>query len=202
MSSKNLSRRALVAATAAAIPAAIAGPALADIGDDGDAELLRLGAQLDEAVAEFHTMSASDATRRFAWEVACEAAGLPWRRDNSFASIAEWREYSEAREAIHEDPDPDPDRWDRFNDRRLPLVDAILAIKPKTVAGLGVLARAFTLWKSQEWEHPEVQCSQDVAFMEAVCAFAGVLPVPIENEVARSTLALWHRAWGDESEEA
>jgi hypothetical protein len=67
-----------------------------------------------------------------------------------------------------------------------PLIDAIMAIKPRTLAGLAVIARAFTLHHAEQWEPNADDDLHHRAFMEAVCAFAGVVPAPLHAEAVQS----------------
>jgi broad specificity phosphatase PhoE len=143
----NLSRRHLVT-TAAALPA-LAMPAVTSDAtgpNHPDAKLLRLGAEFEAIIVDWHAQRAIDSERR---------AG---------------------RHTVIEDGEP----WEDIHGRIWPLIDAIMAHKPQTVVGLGVLARAFTLDHAEQWESVFVDGQHHRAFMEAVCAIAGVVPVPTE----------------------
>jgi hypothetical protein len=67
-----------------------------------------------------------------------------------------------------------------IHDRQDPLIDAIMAQQPRTLAGLAVVARAFTLHHAEQWEPDADDGLHHRTFMEAVCAIAGVVPVPTE----------------------
>jgi hypothetical protein len=179
-----LSRRHLVTA-AAALPA-LALPAFASeaIGPNHpDAELLRLGAELDIIIPEWHAQRAIDSARSAAMTAASDAAGFP---DIPYGSLPddEYRAYQDKRCAVWStvvgDTDDDNDPWDYIHDRMWPTIDAIMAQKPRTLAGLAVFARAFTLHHAEQWEPDADDGLHHRTFMEAMCAFAGVVPVPAE----------------------
>jgi len=185
-----LSRRHLVT-TAAALPA-LAMPALADpIGPNPDAELLRLGAELEAVIVDWHAQRSIDEKQSATIDAALEAAGLP-DIDYRSASADEISAYQAKRSAITDpiyraggDLDENGEEvevWADISDSMWPLIDAIMAIKPRTLAGFGVVARAFTLLHAEQWELAinEDDNLHHRAFMEAVCAFAGVVPTPTE----------------------
>jgi hypothetical protein len=180
----NLSRRHLVT-TAAALPAlAIAQPA----GDD--AELLRLGVELEAVIVDWHALQAIDRKEWADVDAALEAAGLPDIERGSLPDD-EYRAYQLKRAAA---TDPIYDArvrdgldengisiaWRDIHDRQDPLIDAIMAHKPRMLAGLAVIARAFTLHHAEQWEPNADDDLHHRAFMEAVCGFAGVVPAPAE----------------------
>jgi hypothetical protein len=183
----NLSRRHLVT-TAAALPA-LAMPAIADpSGPNPDAELLRLGVELEAVIVEWHAQRAIDKGERSEWEAACVAAGLP---QIEFGTIPddEWRAYQDKRNAITSEMSWSSDdtndygesiAWNEISDRQFPLIEDIFEQRPHTVAGLAVVARAITLYWAERWEPISEFTGYDRAFMEMVCAFAGVVPVPAE----------------------
>lgn len=188
--STNLSRRALVRG-AAAIPAVAVLPAAAFAADNPDAELLELGAELDAVIPQWHAQRAIDAKESAAYEAACEAAGLP---RIECMPIEEWRAYNEKRWAIrrqvvHDDDNNDEHgasiAWNNIHDQTWSLIDAITTLAaskpPQTLAGLAVLARTMTLSWSELWDEDD-EDRDHRAFMEAVCAFAGVKPVPKEAQ--------------------
>jgi hypothetical protein len=78
MSKSTLTRRALVASTAA-VPAAAA-LSLPAVADTADAELFRLGVALDRIEQDWIAQAEIDVKRNAQWEAACEAAGLPRAR--------------------------------------------------------------------------------------------------------------------------
>jgi hypothetical protein len=190
-----LSRRHLVT-TAAALPA-LALPALASdaIGPNHpDAELLRLGAEFDAIIVEWRAQRAIDEKQSAAIGAALEAAGLAdinhgslpddefcaylAKRDAVTGPIYRARgDVNEAGESI---------AWNDIHGRMWPMIDAIMAHKPHTLAGLGVLARAFTLDHAEQWEPDADDGLHHRTFMEAVCAFAGVVPVPLDAEAVQS----------------
>jgi hypothetical protein len=146
-------------------------------------ELLRLGAELEAVIVEWHAQQAIDRARSAAMTAASDAAGFPRIPYGSLPN-EEYRAYQEARSAIWQTVagDADDDPWNDIHDRMWPLIDAIMAIKPRTLAGLGVNARAITLHYAEQWEAAVNADDQEHhrAFMEAVCAIAGVVPVPLD----------------------
>jgi hypothetical protein len=130
-----------------------------------------------------------DAKQSAAIDAALEAAGLSDVDDRSLPDD-EFRAYLAKRDAVtypiyRADGDVDEDGkevdvWDDIHDRMNLLIDAIMAHKPRTLAGLGVMARAFTLHHAEQWEPDADEGLHHRAFMEAVCAFAGVVSVPCD----------------------
>jgi hypothetical protein len=191
----NLSRRHLVT-TAAALPA-LALPALASdaIGPNHpDAELLRLGAELESVIVDWHAQQAIDRKEWADVDAALEAAGLP---DIDYGCLPddEYRAYRLKRAAATDpiyaargglDEHGASIAWADIHDRQDPLIDAIMAQQPRTLAGLAVFARAFTLHHAEQWEPSADDDLHHRAFMEAVCAFAGVVPAPVPAEAAQS----------------
>jgi hypothetical protein len=180
-----IDRRTILAGAASA---AVTVPAGAGV--NPDAELLALGARLEPIIEQWKAMRSADDENRAAFEAKVEqATGIafrdapdiperPWPVDNYWAIRSR---------IISEEPhgDPDSTRWDRFFDRLSPLIDAILSRKAQTVAGLAVQARAFTL-SSNEWWGDDPPCENDaLAFAEAVCAFVGIVPTPLERTAER-----------------
>src|ERR1700733_3829871 len=156
----SLSRRHLVT-TAAALPA-LAMPAFADPnGSNPDAELLRLGVELEAVIVEWRAQRALDVKQSAAIDAALEAAGLP---DIDYGSLPddEFRAYLAKRDAITgpiyravgvvDEDDKEVDAWDDIHGRMWPMIDAIMAQQPRTLAGLAVVARAFTLHHAEQWE--------------------------------------------------
>jgi len=174
--SSTLSRRAIVAGAAALPAAAVLLPALSA---DNDAELLRLGAELDAVIIEWHAQRAIDEQERAAHEAACDAAGLP---KIEFGSVPdeEWRAHNDKRTALYQSDDPELERWDRIHGKIWPLIDAIMALKATTTAGLAVQARTVSLYFAELWKNETDWEDHHRQFIESVCAFAGVTPVPLE----------------------
>ena len=187
MSPENLSRRAILAG-AAAVPA-LALPA--EAADNPDAELLALGSQLEPIIREWVAKRASDRRERAAWHAACERAGFP---QIAFGSVPddEWRAYQDKR--VHIRPDDEEEEeleedgasvvCNSIHERLEPLVEEILSRKARTVAGLAVQARAMSAWHSELWDEKIYgKNNDDRVFIEAVCSFAGVQPVPMIEAV-------------------
>ena len=179
-----LSRRALVT-RAAALPA-LAVPAFASdvIGPNHpDAELLRLGAELDHIIAEWHAQRAIDKANCDLRDAACETAGLS---DIEFGTMPddEWLAYKEKRLAVRRacvNSGDDVNVWDDIHGRMWPMIDAIIERKAQTLAGFAVQARAISLSYSELWDGGEGEGNHYRPFIEAACAFAGVLPVPLDD---------------------
>lgn len=188
----DLLRRSLIS-TVAAVPA-FALPAFASeaIGPNHpDVELLRLGAKLEAVIVDWHAQQAIDRKQSAAINAALEAAGLS-DIDHRSLPDDEFRAYLAKRDAVthpiyYADGDVNEDGeevdvWDDIHDRMWPIIDAIMAIKPRTLAGLAVVARTFSLRHAEQWELA-INADDDLhhrAFMETMCAFAGVVPVPTE----------------------
>ena len=179
-----LSRRALV--TSAATLPALAVPAFAAdvIGPNHpDAELLRLGAELDHIIAEWHAQRAIDKANCDLRDAACETAGLS---DIEFGTMPddEWLAYKEKRLAVRRacvNSGDDVNVWDDIHGRMWPMIDAIIERKAQTLAGFAVQARAISLSYSELWDGGEGEGNHYRPFIEAACAFAGVVPVPLDN---------------------
>jgi hypothetical protein len=174
--------------------------------DDGDkreisariranAELLQLGAELEAVIVEWHTQRLIDAKQSAAIDAALEAAGLS-DVDHRSLPDDEFRAYLAKRDAVtlpiyRADGDVNEDGkevdvWDDIHDRMNLLIDDIMAHKPRTLAGLAVMARAFTLHHAEQWEPDADDDLHHRAFMEAVCGFAGVVPVPLDAKAVQS----------------
>jgi hypothetical protein len=182
--STNMNRRAVLAGAAglpaiAALSTSMAGPAA-----DADAELLTLGQKLDPIIEEWKRLRAIDDADQHAFEAkVIRATGIAYH-DAPEVPERPWPEgsYWAIREAIGiERPDADPEltRWDCIHDQMYPVIDDILARRAKTVAGLAVQARAITLSEPEMWDDADGYKIKE--FIEAVCAFVGVTPVPLEK---------------------
>jgi hypothetical protein len=182
----NLSRRHLVT-TAAALPA-LAVPAFASdaIGPNHpDAELLRLGVELEAVIVDWRAQRAIDLEHAIAWRAALESAGLPDRNCDDFASFDEFVAYNRLRGAVEgpgfpKDEEDDEDPWDDIHGRIYPMIDAIMGQKAQTLAGFAVQARAVSLSHAELWDEGHAEGEHLHPFLEAACAFAGVVPVPTE----------------------
>jgi hypothetical protein len=69
--------------------------------------------------------------------------------------------------------------WADIHDRLAPLADRIMEHRPKTVAGLAIVARAASYVGSEWFEDLEDE-ERGRAIIEAMCAFCGVTPLPVE----------------------
>jgi len=164
-----------------AIPAEVATSALSA---DDDAELLRLDTELDAVIVDRRAQMAIDKKSHDTWMATCDAAGLPNVERDSMP-FEEWRAYQHKRVALLRDDDPVDEHgcsiaWDRIHGKMWPAINAIMALKATTVAGLAVQAKAISLSFSELWDIETDWEDHHRRFIEAVCAFTGVTPVPLE----------------------
>lgn len=188
------SRRAILAGAAilpvASLPA-LSVPALASGAtglDHPDAELLRLGAQLEPIIHRWAAKRAVEVQYRAEWDAICERAGLPWIEIGDLPDD-EWRAHTEKRWAIrpaYEEDETDENGhsvvWTNILDALNALAKDIISRKAHTVAGLTVQARAMTVYYAELWDggSSDDEHNHDCRdFIEAVCAFAGVTPLPL-----------------------
>jgi len=192
MSKSTLTRRALVASTAAmpalAVPAAAA---------DEDPELVALGVEFDKVAADWLRQSASDRKRAAEWRSRVEAAtGIPLGESprpfygkpaspEEEASVDYWR----IADQILDDLKPNSSRlddqiWESIHDRMWPLAKRIVRSRPKTVAGLALVARAASFICAEwfDFNDADEQDADDRAIIEAVCSFCGVMPLSVEGD--------------------
>ena len=205
--SKALSRRSAIAlAGASAIAVSAVSTAIAGTATNPDAELLALGARLETIIQEWIAERAIDARQREAHKRACLDADLP-SLDFHSTPFDQWQERNLVRGMVHyigkevEDADLDEHgasiKWTRIHDRMFPLCEDILSRHPTSIPGLGVQARAASLYFEGLWdsdgddEDPEGAAQR--SFIESVSAFSGVVPVPIEA-AARDGSAIPARA--------
>jgi hypothetical protein len=154
-----------------------------------DAELIALGSELEAVIVDWHAQQAIDRKEWADVDAALEAAGLP---DIERGSLPDDKYHAyqlkraKATDSILDDRRFGLDEngisiaWRDIHDRQDPLIDAIMGHKPHTLGGVAVIARAFTLRHSEQWEPHADDDLYHRAFMEAVCAFAGVVPVPLD----------------------
>lgn len=179
-------RRAILAGCAA-IPA-LTVPAMAD--PAADAELIALGRQLDPIIAEWQTQYAIDIAERAVFEAKVEQAtgiDLQNARRMDDGDLDDPTNYWAIRGELAKSDDNTPDDqspWDDIHGRMFPLIEAILALTPKTLAGLIVQARAITLSEVPLWTDEYRADDRPRQFFEAVCAFVGVVPVALTLEDA------------------
>jgi hypothetical protein len=196
-----LSRRATlvgVASASAALPA-LAIPAVANTAtvgpDHPDAELLRLGFDLEKIEQEWIAQTMLDRKCRAAREAVCVAAGLPERNWRDFETDDEqqqrrrWHAYMKKRDAIwyegKEEQEADADEhgasiaWNRIHNLIHLLLDAIRDHKPQTVAGLAVMTRAVALWNAEWWLDSQEETENLRGYIEAASLFLGITPAPM-----------------------
>jgi hypothetical protein len=193
----NLSRRHLVT-TAAALPA-LAVPAFASeaIGPNHpDIELLRLGVELEAVIVEWHAQRAIDRKHSAAVYAALEAAGLSDIDHHRSLPDDEFRAYLAKRDAVTEpiyrassddvNEAGESIAWNDIHGRMWPMINAVLECKAQTLAGFAVQARAITLSHAELWEDAIGHDEDHRPFLEAACAFAGVVPVPLDGAAVQS----------------
>jgi hypothetical protein len=164
-------------------PPAVALPAVAAAG--ADAELLRLGKQLDPLIQEYLAMRAAEEADHEELDSEVEKLTGVSSEDAPSRRMADVDEaaarYYTIRSTVIEtrarcDADPDLSRWVNFDGGLWPITDNIMRLRARTLAGLAVQARAFTGARQEIWS--DGVCGPEVfEFAEAVCAFLGVVPV-------------------------
>ena len=184
MLKSTLTRRALVASTAA-VPAAVALslPAVADASGE-DVEILKLGARLERVGQEWLAQRAIDAKERAEWEAACEAAGLPRLEhgsvpDHVYKARQDQRSRIPCKEEDKVNEHGEAIVWNDVHDRIDALIDEIFEYEPQTLAGLAVQAHALVFDNSPWWDACFEPDDFMVSFFEAFCAFVGTSPAPI-----------------------
>jgi hypothetical protein len=154
--SKDINRRTLIRAGGTAIMVVPTLPvaAAAGVSRHADEKLLAFGVQLEELIAEWMVEMARDRKRADDIEDRVEkATGVAWDSDNPRDEA-----YLHARSAIivkmdaEEEPEAE-DKWTKFHARIYPVIDAINEETAKTLAGLAVQARAFSLNAYDCWEN-------------------------------------------------
>jgi hypothetical protein len=179
MSTTTSRRNAL--ALVATLPA-LAAPAAVAAMDSPDAELIRLGKQLDQVIADYNAQQLKDRPDRELFEAKVEqVTGVAWHNtpaswdEESPAAVA----YYEARSAIARTDHSDTDEecpWTPIHGRLYPIVDDILSRRAQTVSGLAVQARAIVMGHADLWDARDEDTERERLFIEAVCTFVGVKP--------------------------
>jgi hypothetical protein len=170
------------ALTAVATLPALAAPAAVAGAISTDAELLRLGEQLDRVIADYNAQQLKDRPGRELFEakveqvtgVARHNAPASWDEESP-AAVA----YYEARSAIARADHSDTDEecpWTHIHGRLYPIVDDILSRRAQTVPGLAVQARAIVMGHADLWDALDEDTERERLFIESVCAFVGVKP--------------------------
>jgi hypothetical protein len=102
--------------------------------------------------------------------------------DQLGATIHEWTVQNaidrRRSDADKEGDDASEEFWGGFNNRQELLMNEIFSYKAKTAAGLALQVRAMTLWHFELWDKADYHRDHRL-FVEAVCAFVGVTPVPL-----------------------
>jgi hypothetical protein len=71
-------------------------------------------------------------------------------------------------------------RWNAIHGRMWPIAERIMTFRPKTAAGLAIVARAASFACSDWFDDEDEQSMLDRSIIEAMCAFCGVTPLPAE----------------------
>jgi hypothetical protein len=189
-----LSRRTLVA-TAAVLPA-LAVPAGAALASDEDPELLALGVEFEKAAVDWVRQRRSDQVNNDEWDARVEAAtGIP--RDQApkivvpafledhpdKSAVAYSRVWHRIADELYRGPngeDLSELAWNDIHDRMWPLAKRIMGHRPKTLAGLAVLARAASFAREDWFDDEHEKSGTGRSIIEAMCAFCGVTPLPAE----------------------
>jgi hypothetical protein len=189
MSKNDLSRRTLITG-AASLPVAataISVPAIATAIDNPDAELLALGPQLDAIIRQHVDKEAHDAAFRAARKARCEAAGLPEIKFGDVSSYEFDAHLAKCNAVCADIIDEDDDEtgadivWAKISDRTFSLASQALLKTAVTAEGLGLQARIVSLCENGlwSWNREDSQLRRFREFVEVVCRFSGVTPVPL-----------------------
>jgi hypothetical protein len=179
-----LSRRALVTSTAT-LPA-LAMPSLASAANNPDAELLRLGTELEAVEQTWLKQTAVDDACGAAYEAACIHAGLP---RIAFPETADeegrqsWLAYQKKRQSIPYPGDEEAEStWEEIQDRMFGLIDEIFSRKPSTVAGITVLVRAAVMDSTELWA-PGLgeRDTKKRLLLESLCSFLDIVPAALRR---------------------
>jgi hypothetical protein len=179
----------MVRGAAAALPALTAAPAAA-VAPHADAELLKLGVELEGVIQEWRAQAAKGERRSAQREAAYAAAGLPHRRYKDFENPEEWRAYIDKLNAVpvtyapgDEDPHDEHGHsiaWDGIHDQLYPLVEDILEHTAKTNAGLVVQTRAWHLGDEDMFEEYS-EGKYSARYLKAVYRFLKVEPLDLSQ---------------------
>jgi hypothetical protein len=97
----------------------------------------------------------------------------------------QWKD-RRVKDMLDQDPEPELESWTIIHTQLYPIAARILQRKALTRTGLAIQARATSMVFAEYWT-PDFLDEEGVdgyirLFVEAACAFAGVLPVPIAAE--------------------
>jgi hypothetical protein len=148
-----------------------------------DAHLLALGTELEQIANEWLAQMAADHTVNTAYDAKVEAlTGTPAGDAPPFDNDSTYWVIRRATPLNH--PDPQLEEWTALHARLFPLAERILAMRATTLAGLRVQATAISLAAAELWDHGmnhHDEPNHERMFVEAVCQFLGVTPVPLRN---------------------
>jgi hypothetical protein len=170
------------ALTAVATLPALAAPAAVAAMGSPDAELLRLGEQLDQVIADYNAQQLKDRADREPFEAKVEQVtgiarhNTPAWDEESPAAVAYYEARSAIAQADHSGDSDEECPWPPIHGRLYPIVDAILSRSAHSLAGLAVQARAAVMAAAEIWDAPGEETERERLFIESVCAFVGVKP--------------------------
>jgi hypothetical protein len=82
-------------------------------------------------------------------------------------------------------PDPELEKWTEIHNRLFPLCEKILSMRAHTLEGLAVQTNAIGLAAAELWDpgmnQDDDKPNHERMFVEAVCAFLGITPVPLRK---------------------
>lgn len=191
-----LSRRSALMGVSAIAVSAASSTAIANSATNPDAELLTLGTQLDQILAEWVAKRAIDTRNAAEWEAKCKSLSIPvldWQELAKLPDHESDEKFKNHLSALkdHMPKDDDLDEhgasrtWTSIHNRLYPLCDDILWRRATSAEGLGVQARAASLYFEELWnsfgsDDEDIAVAQR-SFIESVCTFSGVVPVPVEE---------------------
>jgi hypothetical protein len=148
-----------------------------------DTHLLTLGTRLDKIADEWLAKMAADNTLNAAHDAKVEAfTGIPASDAPPYDETHPYWAIRKATRLNH--PDPELEEWTDFHKRLFPLVEKILAQRAHSLAELRVQATAVSLAAAELWDvgrPDEDEPHHEKMFVEAVCSFLNVVPVPLRN---------------------
>jgi len=186
----------IVSATSLMAAAAVASPIHASsIGSDENAELMQLGQQLDLLTRQWVAQRKSERQKMDVFDREVElVTGIKFKDAGPLDYQSEYwktrRALSDkrAKRANETRDQEDGDPWVPLDDRLSQLVPGILAQKARTMSGVAIQARAAAIACQELWDSDliENEGSLDVEriFIEAVCRYAGITPLPLETDAS------------------
>jgi hypothetical protein len=153
--------------------------------NNDDAELLTLAPQLEQLANAWLAQMAADRSYDAAHDARVEkltgipaADAPPYNKDTPYWTIHEAVAYDQPRLHIDE-------TWTAIHARLFPLCENILRRRATTLPGLAVQATAVSLAAAELWDPSPHDNAHERSFIEAVCDFVGVVPVPLRPQTPR-----------------